>query len=116
MFYYALYQGETEIVDDYGNATGQYAVNYSEPVQMSANVSAARGTADAELFGINTAYSKTIVTDELECPIAEDSIIWLGVTPDENGESGEIKHNYAVTAIGKSINSITYAIREVTAS
>ena len=32
-FYYASYIGETEIIDEYGNATGEYAVSYSDPIK-----------------------------------------------------------------------------------
>ena len=40
-FYYALYTGQTEIIDEYGNATGQYSVQYSDPIKSLGNVSAA---------------------------------------------------------------------------
>ena len=115
-FYYAIYQGETEIVDDYGNATGQYTVAYGNPVQMYANVSAARGTADAELFGINTVYDKVIVTDDMSCPIAESSILWLDAEPTIVEGATETPHDYIVTRVAKSLNSIAIAVRKVEVS
>lgn len=104
-FYYALYNGVVDRKVD-GLYTGEKVVSYSDPVEMSANVSAARGSSDVELFGIDTPYSRTIVTDDMECPIKEDSVIWYGIAP-----TG--KPNYKVTAIAKSLNSIVYAIREI---
>lgn len=115
-FYYSLYLSKVENEDAQGNKTGTYTTNYSAPVEMYANISASRGTTDTEMFGINTAYTKTIVTDNVNCPISEDTILWIDRTPDSNGESGEIKHDYAVVQIARSLNSITYAIREVSVS
>lgn len=106
--YYALSLGKDEIVDEYGNATGQYRIQYTEPIKVRMNISAARGTADIEQFGINSNYTRTLVTTDMQCPIDKDSIIWIGKEPD-----GETPHNYVVTQVAKSLNSITYAIKEV---
>lgn len=114
--YYALYTGKTENVDSYGNKTGEYVENYSAPIELKINVSAARGSLDLEQFGINTQYTKTMVTDDLNCPIDEESILWIDRVPDSNGEAGSVKHNYAVVQVAKSLNQITYAIKEVSVS
>lgn len=113
--YYALYQGKTEIVDEYGNATGQFTNTYGSVLRMKANVSPARGTSDIEQFGINANYSKTMVVDEMGCPIDENSILWIGKEP--TSTHGSVitmnPHNYVITQVAKSLNSITYAIKEV---
>lgn len=108
--YYALYNGVQELTDASGNYTGEYAPSYGTPVKIRVNVSAAKGTADVEQFGIDTPYSKTIVTDNMSCPIAEDTVLWIGKTP----SAGE--YNYVVVRVAKSINSITYAVKEVDVS
>jgi len=82
---------------------------YGNPVEMAINVSAARGTSDVEQFGINAIYSKTMVTNDMSCPIAESTRLWVGIPTTE-------PHNYVVTSVAKSINSITYAIKEVVVS
>lgn len=103
--YYALDEGVADVI--IGNLkTGQKAIQYSEPVLMKANVSASRGTADIEMFGTDTDYSRTIVTTDMNCPIAETSKLWIGVPTYS-------KANYRVVAIAKSLNSITYAVKEV---
>jgi len=116
--YYALYDTKTDIVDDYGNKTGEYNVTYGEPVEYHINVSAARGTADVEQFGINANYTKTMTTNDLNCPIEETSILWINREPTVTvGEvTTDIPHNYVVVSVARSINSITYAIREVNVS
>lgn len=107
--YYALLEDSTEETDEYGNVIGQFEKDYSDPVAIKMNVSAARGTVDVEQFGINANYSRTLVTDNLNCPITESSILWIGKSTDE-------PYNYAVVGVAKSINSITYAIKEVIVS
>ena len=104
--YYALLQDCYEETDEYGNVIGQFDSEYSDPVKVKVNVSPARGTIDIEQFGINANYNRTIVTDDLNCPIDENSILWIGRDTDK-------PYNYVVVGVAKSINSITYAIREV---
>lgn len=111
--YYALFLEKRAVLDADGRKTGQHEVVYDEPVQAFMNISASRGTSDVEQFGIATDYSKTLVTDDLECPIVEGSILWIGVAPDMQNT---IPHNYVVTKVAKSINCISYAIKEVDVS
>lgn len=116
IFWFANITGTTRTVDEYGYETGESEVAYSEPVEFEANISAARGTTDLDAFGINTNYTKTIVTDDLTLPIDKSTILWIDCEPDENGEAGNIKHDYVVVAVAKSINSVTIAIKEVSVS
>ena len=113
--YYSLYLGKTPIYDEYGNQTGEYELTYATPVGFTLNVSAARGTSDVEQFGIDLNYSKTMVTHDMTCPINEASRLWIGkeATITEDNVTTVTPHNYVVLAVAKSINSITYAIKEV---
>lgn len=104
--YYALYSGLTEntIGDLY---TGEMVASYTSPVAIRASVSAARGTADLDLFGINISYTKAVIVDDINCPIDEHSRLWIGTNP------LTAEHNYEVVAVAKSLNHITYAVKEV---
>ena len=102
--------------DEYGNETGEMGLTYDLPTEVSANISAARGTADLDAFGINANYSKTIVTDNLTLPVDKSTILWIDKEPDANGEAGAVKHDYVVVAVAKSLNSLTIAIKEVSVS
>lgn len=104
------------LIDDYGNETGEMGLTYDLPTEFHANISAARGTADLDAFGINANYSKTIVTDNLTLPVDKSTILWIDKEPDSNGESGAIKHDYVVVAVAKSLNSLTIAVKEVSVS
>ena len=116
IFWYANIIDTKQIEDEYGNETGETLIEYSAPIEVLANISAARGTSDLDAFGINANYSKTIVTDDLTIPIDKSTILWVDNEPDEYGEAGEIKHDYVVVAVAKSLNSITIAIKEVDVS
>lgn len=108
--WYALYEGKEEVLDEYGNHTGVFELKYSDPVYFPVNMSESRNVVNLEEFGITTDYDRTFVTTDLSCPITEDTIIWFGVDPQT------APHNYVVHRVANSLNSITYAIREVDVS
>ena len=109
--YYSLYLGKTPIIGEYGNQTGEYDLIYGDIKPFDINVSAARGTSEVEQFGINLNYSRTMVTHDMTCPINVESRLWI--EKEAMIDNVETPHNYVVLAVAKSINSITYAIKEV---
>lgn len=115
--WYALLESKTELTDEYGNKTGQYELHYSEPVRTLMNIRWNTGEVQLEGYGINDGGRRKIVTDDMSCPITVDSILWIGRTPDSDGEDGAVKHNYVCTAsVEKSINQIAYIVQEVNVS
>ena len=105
--WYALYEGKTQIEDAHGNKTGQWNTSYSAPVAVEMNISAAKGTSNLDQFGINESYSRTLVTDDIDCPLNTDSVLWIDADPDTD------PYNYRVVRVAKSLNTIVYAIEEV---
>ena len=62
-------------------------------------------------IGLNDSARRRMVTDDMNCPIAIDSILWIGIEPDENGT---VAHNYVVaSAPQKSLNHIVYIVEAV---
>ena len=115
--YYALLKSKTEQTDDYGNKTGQYTLTYYAPVKFSANIRWDNGGIELDGFGLNASGTRRIVTDDLNCPISVDSVLWIGRTPDANGYAGNVKPNYVVSGIPeKSQNHIAYTVMEVNIS
>lgn len=108
-FYYALYTGVTELTDGYGNRTGQYVPSYSAITEYRANISPARGSADLEQFGINENYTNVITTSDMSCPFTETTRLWINIPTTD-------PHNYVVVRRAESINSLSFAIREVSVS
>lgn len=105
--YYALRIGETANVDEYGNETGESTPVYGDAVKLGCNVSAATGEEAVQAFGSFTGYSRTMCVSDPNCPIAEDTVIWFGVSPDAS-------HNYIVVRKADSKNGVLYALQEVT--
>ena len=114
IFYYASYVGETEIIDEYGNATGEYAISYTNPIKFNGNVSAAQGEIESRQFGENERYDKVIVLDDRNANIDEHSILWVDTLPiiNEDG-STNTPHDYVVKKVGRSLNGVSIAIHKV---
>ena len=113
-FYYASYIGETEIIDEYGNATGEYEITYSNPIEFNANISAAQGETKIRQFGESESYDKVIVLDDITAPIDEHSILWVDTLPSISEDGTTITpHDYTVRKIAKSSNGVSIAIRKV---
>lgn len=111
-FWYCQYQGEEERYDEYGNLLSEPYVIYEEPVQMLANISPASGQAQVEQFGNLDSYDKVIVTDDLNCPISEHTVLFLDKEPEYNLDDSPM-YDYIVKRVAKSLNSISIAVRKV---
>ncbi len=104
--YHAEYVSEVQ-TERNGLKTGHYESSYTDPVKERMNISPARGSAISEPFGIDTDYSKTAVTSNMNTAMDEKSIVWIGKDPSE-------PHNYVVVRKAVSLNHITFALKEVT--
>lgn len=135
-FYYCLYSDTVTQYDDYGNENGTQVV-YEEPVQMKANISQATGQSNTEQFGNLENYDKVIVTDDLDCPIDENSVLFIDKEPeftdgvtidyqesdtflgDDTATPVTVQtpvYDYFVRRVAKSLNSISIAVKQVKVS
>lgn len=112
--WYALYQGDTELVDGDGNLTGEHADSYTTPVETRMNVSGGRGQAEIEIFGIENPFTHTAVTDDLTTPFDTDTVFWFGIEP-MNGQA-QVGHNFRCTGVSRTVNQVVIALAEVTNS
>lgn len=113
-FYYASYSGKSELIDEYGNKTGEYSVEYENPKLCMGNVSAARGEIQSRQFGESEVYDRVIVLDKPETPITEYSILWIDTLPQfEADGSTKTPHDYIVKKIARSLNNVSIAISKV---
>ena len=104
---YAFYEGTTEIINSDGEHTGEYEVHYSTPIKARMNVSGGRGAADVAMFGFNSAYARSIVTDDLDTPFNEETVFWIETDPDTE------PHDYRVVGVSRTINQVVIALTEV---
>lgn len=88
---------------------------YNNPVSFYANISAAKGTSDSEVFGVSLDYTKTISTCDMTLPISETSLIWYETEPRYNadGTVDSSSADYAVVAIARSLNNVVYAVKKL---
>ena len=136
-FWYCLYESSEDQYDEYGNLLPEPLVTYAEPVQMMANISAATGQAQTEMFGGLDSYDKVIVTADMSCPIDEHTVLFIDKEPEytevrtheivegqalyADDEIEEVvyrlpKNDYIVRRVAKSLNHIAIAVQKVTVS
>lgn len=111
-FYYCLYAGETQNLDENGYETGEKTVKYSPAVKIRANISPATGSAQVEQFGNLASYDKVIVTDDVNCPIDENTVLFIDSAP--TYKDGLPQYDYTVWRVARSLNSVSIAVRKVT--
>ena len=104
---YAFYQGVTELTDSDGNLTGEYSVQYTEPVKALMNVSGGRGQADIAMFGLTQTFGRTATTEDLDVPWNTETVMWIETDPDTE------PFDYRVVAVSRTINQVVLALSEV---
>lgn len=104
---YAFYNGVTEIINSNGEHTGEYEVHYTKPIKARMNVSGGRGAADVAMFGFNSTYARSIVTDDLDTPFNTETVFWIENDPDSE------PHDYRVVGVSRTINQVVIALAEV---
>ena len=107
--WYAIPQGSTPILDDYGNDTLEVETVFSSPLHLQANVSANLGQEAVQAFGAQTEYSRTASLVQDECPLVEGCRVWFRVEPNGQGTN----YNYTVARVADSKNGFLIALREV---
>lgn len=108
--YYKLWEGQEEMLDEYGNPNGSYLPIYSELKTAMLCVSPNKGSAEVEQFGTFADYDRTMTTADTSCPIDENAVLWI-----DGADTGGA-WNYIVKAKAKWKNSLQFAIKRVEVS
>ena len=113
----------TPVKDANGHRSGEKEHEYSTPVKVrmsmaissGANNLGSQGIATLEPYGIVTGYTARAVTEDLDCPINEESHIWYGIEPTKivQGVTVKVPHNYMVVRKATSLNHVIYYLKEV---
>lgn len=98
---YRLYLGNEEIIDEYGNSTGQYTPLFGEEQLLFLSVSANKGDYSEQMFGDVLDYDRTMLISDPDCPIDENSRVTI------DGQT------YVVKAVARSLNAAQYAIKRI---
>ena len=104
--HYCLYQGQQVTYDEDNNETGEPNISYAAPVKLDVNISPASGYTNIGMFGNLTDYDKVILTDKMDCPINENTLLFVDTAVTGNPD-------YKVRKVAKSLNHISYAVSEI---
>lgn len=113
--WYALFDRKEPILDKDGYESSEYNIFYQEPVKLMCSVSPAKGYAQAGMFGNLESYDKVLITDNMTCPINENTVLFVDKEPSFR-EDGTPVFDYIVRRVAKSLNTISYAISKVEVS
>ena len=105
--FFKLYEGEEEIIDEYGNATGSYIPIYGSLKSTMLCVSPNKGNSEVEQFGSLEDYDRTITTADTSCQIDENTVLWV------DGADTRGPYNAVVRRRAPWKNSIQFAIKMV---
>lgn len=111
--WFCLYQGKTAVLDDDGNATGEYRVEYSSPAVLRVNVGSAKGTSAEEMFGTDISYDHilTLSRDVAETDgIDENTVFFIDHEPSDPYHED---YDYRVVRISSTINETAIAVAKV---
>ena len=113
--WYCLYKREEILKDANGFETGKKQIIYSAPVQIYCSVSPATGYSQTYMFGTMESYDKVIIVDDMNCPIDENTVLFIDKEPCEcQGEwNGTPIFAYKVRRVSRSLSHISYAVRKV---
>ena len=125
--WYANPNGFTYKTDSNGFKTGTKDITYDLPTELrmsmaissGANNLGSQGIAEVEPYGIVTGYTHRAVTDDLTCPITEESRIWYGIPATKTvivgGKETTVAtpYNFVVVRKSKSLTHLTYYLKEV---
>ena len=117
--WYSNLIGTEDVTDENGLMTGSPKPTYSAPkplrVALSESIGlnnlTAQGVADLKPYGIFTNYTHRMITEDMDCPLNEESIIWHGTDPGDDPDS--IPYNFRVVRVSKTRNYKMYYLREV---
>ena len=120
IWYSNLIHGQTEwVTDQHGLKTGAKVPKYTTPqpirVALSESIGlnnlTAQGTAESRSYGVTTNYTHRMITEDLGCPINEESILWHDVDPGDNPY--DVPYNFKIVRVSKALNYKMYYLRQV---
>ena len=135
ILWFANPTGSTMVTDFNGLKTGEKQITYGTPqsakmsiaISSGANNLGSQGMAELERYGIVTGYTHRATTEDMNCEMGEESIIWYKVPHErtvqtqievdgqtQTVESTELlPHNFKVVRKATSLNHLIYYLKEV---
>lgn len=123
IWYSNLLKGQTEqILNKHGLMTGDTRQKYTVPkairVALSESIGlnnlTAQGVAELRSYGITTNYTHRMITEDMDCPIDEESILWYENDPGDNPY--DVPYEFRVIRVSKTLNYKMYYLRQLSVS
>lgn len=122
----ALYEDEGDqdrrVYED-GFFSGDYVSEFGPLQTLRASLSSEKGGVNEEVFGLQLDYDLAVLTFDVDCPIQEDTILWIGkemavMKPHVGTAFTDLPknlppYNYRVVRRAESLNSVLFAVRRV---
>lgn len=105
-FHYALYEGIEDVINEDGEITGEKALQFGDITEMRAYITPKAKNTQIEPYGVEHNYTRRIITDDMNCPITEQSQIWID-------EPITKPYDYIVKKVSKSLNHIIIEVKAV---
>lgn len=126
VLWFANRLSESYVVDTNGFKTGEKEQTYGTPQRMRASMSissgannlGSQGMVALDPYGLTTAYTHNAVTEDMNCPLDEEALVWYGREPTKVVDSVTVPvpYNFKVVRKAQSLNHLIYYLREVDAS
>lgn len=120
IWYSNVIKGETvPVMDKHGLMTGERVPKYTKPkpirVALSESIGlnnlTAQGVAELRAYGITTNYTHRMITEDMDCPINEESIVWHERDPGDDPYA--TPYNFRIVRVSKTLNYKMYYLRQV---
>ena len=111
--YYCLFDHREQILDEDGNWTGEWDYIYKDPVREDMVQAPNRGYIHADFYGRMDSYDKTLVCANMDCPIDEETMLYINKEPEYDANGRPINFNYSVRNVAPGINTIRYFVMGV---
>ena len=116
--WYSNLTGKEPTRDEHGLING-FRQSYTNPkavrVALSESIGlnnlTAQGVAELRSYGITTNYTHRMITEDMDCPIDEESIVWHDRDPGNNPY--DVPYNFRVIRVSKTLNYKMYYLRQV---
>ena len=114
--FYANPIGVTDAKDSFDDFIGEPEVNYEAPKPYKRfSWGARQGVITLDPFGIADGYLQPLVTDDMCCPVKDNTRLWIGVCPYDS--EGKLRaHTHVVESVIPSINVIKVLCKAVSVS
>lgn len=100
-FSFQPYIGKVEIMTDDGQHTGEYEIQYGDPIECVGNIGAYTGGATTRQFGLSVDYDAVIIVEDKNLEINELDLVTVG------------KFSYRVKRISPTLNHLSIALSRV---